>query len=535
MLNETLPPNSGENPLAYADRVGRWYAASVSDHHKKTIGQYLTPIEIAVFMSRLCVPENSGKIRVLDPGAGSGILSCALCETLAQQSQAPRHIVLEAFEADIPLSRILQDCLEYLKQWLQPKGIKLEFTVMADDFVMTYAGAIDDRPKLMPSISIAIEPFDIVISNPPYFKIPKSDPRAKAAALVVHGQPNIYSLFMAVSASLLKSGGKLVFITPRSYSAGPYFWLFRKRFFENMRPEYIHLFDSRRHAFNQDDILQENIILYARCYNGWASQKSCETVEISSSTGLDLLTHSERRSVPLTEVLDYSSKDKMLHIPLTIEDDDTVHIVRSWPGNLHAYNLEISTGPVIPFRAVNYLSKTGNVPETHAPLLWMQNVTQMSLKWPTNANGKEQYILVTAKSLQLLVPTKNYVLIRRFSAKEQSRRLTAAPLFAQDIKSPFIGLENHVNYIHRPNGRLTDEETAGLAVLFNSSLLDNYFRTYNGNTQVSATELRAMPLPELDTIIRLGKRVLKTICLEEKIDQIIEETLNLGIRKVGVC
>ncbi len=463
---ETLPPHIGENPSIYADRVGRWYAASVSDNHKKNFGQYLTPTEIAIFMARLCAPTNSDKIRVLDPGAGTGILSCALCETLADQSQTPSHIVLEAFESDIALSKLLHHCLSYLKQWLAMRGITLKFAVKTNDFVITYAEALDDRPRLIPSISTAIDPFDIVISNPPYFKIPKSDPRAKAAALVVHGQPNIYALFMAVSASLLKSGGKLVFITPRSYAAGPYFRLFRKRFFKIMKPEIIHLFDSRRYAFNRDDILQENVILCARRREGWTSQTNGETVEISSSTGLNLLTHSVHRSVPILEVLDYSSKNKMLRIPLTLKDDETVQMVRSWRGNLHAYNLEISTGPVVPFRAVNFLSKTGNTPETHAPLLWMQNVTPMSVKWPVNANGKGQYIMVTATSFQLLVPTKNYVLIRRFSAKEQSRRLTAAPLFAQDVESPFLGLENHLNYIHRPNGWLTEEEAAGLAVLF---------------------------------------------------------------------
>ncbi|MDE0442308.1 MAG: hypothetical protein OXL38_09340, partial [Gammaproteobacteria bacterium] len=46
-----------------------------------------------------------------------------------------------------------------------------------------------------------------------------------------------------------------------------------------------------------------------------------------------------------------------------------------------------------------------------------------------------------------------------------------------------------------------------LAALFNSRLLDTYFRTANGNTQVSATELRAMPLPERNVIVGLGQRV----------------------------
>ena len=107
----------------------------------------------------------------------------------------------------------------------------------------------------------------------------------------------------------------------------------------------------------------------------------------------------------------------------------------------------------------------------------------------------------------LLVPNENYVLLRRFSAKEEARRLTAAPYIAADFAVPDVGFENHLNYIHRPGGTLSDDEAWGLAALYNSRLLDAYFRAVNGNTQVSATELRAMPLPARETIIELGRCV----------------------------
>ena len=64
------------------------------------------------------------------------------------------------------------------------------------------------------------EEFDVVISNPPYFKIGKADPCATAASIVVHGQPNIYALFIAVGATLLRQGGDFITITPRSFASG---------------------------------------------------------------------------------------------------------------------------------------------------------------------------------------------------------------------------------------------------------------------------------------------------------------------------
>ena len=97
--------------------------------------------------------------------------------------------------------------------------------------------------------------------------------------------------------------------------------------------------------------------------------------------------------------------------------------------------------------------------------------------------------------------------MRRFSAKEEARRLVAAPYLADSVSAPVIGFENHLNYVYRPNSNLTEDEAVGLVAIFNSSLLDNYFRVSSGNTQVSATELRAMALPSLQAIQAIGRSV----------------------------
>jgi adenine-specific DNA-methyltransferase len=48
----------------------------------------------------------------------------------------------------------------------------------------------------------------------------------------------------------------------------------------------------------------------------------------------------------------------------------------------------------------------------------------------------------------------------------------------------------------------------GIAALLNSNLFDTYFRTFNGNVNVSATELRAMPLPALETVKEIGEKLI---------------------------
>jgi adenine-specific DNA-methyltransferase len=96
------------------------------------------------------------------------------------------------------------------------------------------------------------------------------------------------------------------------------------------------------------------------------------------------------------------------------------------------------------------------------------------------------------------------------------------------LKSPWIALENHLNYIHRPGGHLTEEEAWGLSILYNSSILDSYFRAINGNTQVSATELRAMPLPDQETIATLGKSAMALEGPLHEIDALVRAFLGVG-------
>ncbi len=483
-------PSFDERPTAYADRVGSWFLTW--NKSKKEMGQYFTPISVANYMAHL-VTSIKGTMRVLDPGAGAGILSCALCERL------PGNIDLEAYETDPELADCLETCLCYAQTWMKARGRSLQFKIVRGDFVMARAWALRWPTN---------DPFDVVISNPPYFKLSKADPRAKAAAMVVHGQPNIYAIFMALGAAMLNADGQLVFITPRSYAAGQYFSRFRDYFFSIMRPRTIHLFDSRRDVFN--DVLQESVILHAE-----RSKQDRDVIISFSASGQDF-GNLKQRMLPLSEIL---NGDNILHIPLSDRHDEIAELVRAWPAHLYDYGIEVSTGPVVPFRATQFVSSQGNVPETHAPLIWMQNVRPMKITWPLPR--KNQYIARKGAE-KLLLPNRNYVVLRRFSAKEEQRRLIAAPYLAE-IDSDWIGLENHLNYVHRPNGTLSIEEARGLAALLNSDLVDTYFRISSGNTQVSATELRAMRLPPLEAICEIGQRVTG----ETNINALVNDVLGI--------
>ena len=499
----TMPvPQERERPTVYADRVGAWYVESKSDEHRRTHGLYLTPIPAADFMAGR-IKADGPRLRLLDPAAGAGILCCAALEALVSRDPKPNTVELIAHEVDQKLIPLLRIVLSYLVDWCRSYGVTVGVRIESTDFIMAHAEALRSLGEPFPRQS-EIENFDIVISNPPYFKISKADPRAIAASTVVHGQPNIYALFMAVGSVLLREQGDFIFITPRSFVSGSYFHRFRQVFFDMIRLTEVHVFGSRRDAFNRDEVLQENVIVSGIRQDRWHRSECNAPLIISSSRGVRDIDEPHRREVTMSTVLNLASEDRILRLPIRDEDEKALALVDSWPDNLQSLGLNISTGPVVPFRATERIGKEGEVPESHVPLLWMNHVRAMQTSWPL-AQHKPEYIQRTGAGT-LLVPNKNYVLLRRFSAKEEARRLTAAPYIAAKFAIPEIGFENHLNYVHRPGGTLSEDEAWGLAALYNSQLLDTWFRTINGNTQVSATELRAMPLPAHRAIIVLGQR-----------------------------
>ena len=512
-----------ERPTEYADRVGEWYVSTKTQAYRKGHGLYLTPVAVADFMAGKLHPSG-GEVRLLDPAAGAGILCCAAVEALLEHERPPESVGVVAYEVDAGLVEPLSAVFGYLTEWCRTQhGVTVDVQVRQADFVMAHAGALEHVGGLFPHTEDDGK-FDIVISNPPYFKLSKTDPRAAAAASVVHGQPNIYALFMAVSAALLRQNGEFVCIAPRSFTSGEYFRRFRDVFFDMIRPTQVHVFGSRRDTFSRHEVLQENVVLAGTRCDRWSSEGDQQALVVSSSRGIRDIGDPSWQSVPLTVALDLNTDDKVLRLPQCPEDERVLAMVDSWPYRLADLDMNISTGPVVAFRAADHIEEQGQFPNSHVPLLWMNHVQEMQVTWPLN--GRKAEYISRFGAAKLLVPNENYVLLRRFSSKEQPRRLTAAPYIARELETSAIGLENHLNYVHRPNGRLSEDEVWGLAALYNSHLLDTYFRCVNGNTQVSATELRAMPLPKHDVIIALGKRVKQSTDPTENLDPVLMELVS---------
>lgn len=499
--NKSIQPIANELPSHFADRLGIYYASLVNQEHKKDNGQFFTPIEIATLMASFANSSYTS-LRILDPGCGMTILTCALIEYLVANNNL-QSIELVAYETDNNIIPLSKKSIEYLKEWVQSKKIDFHYSLNTTDFVLENANCLSENGNLF---SEKKEPFDIVISNPPYFKLPIDDKRAIAAKAVVNGHPNIYAIFMAISAKLLKENGELIFITPRSYASGSYFKLFREFFFKVIQIDNVHLFNSRKDTFTRDKVLQETVII-----KGKRNEKNNPNhkVVVSSSQGLKDILTPETKAFEQKVLIELNSNEKILYLPTNDFEESIINIFKNWNGNLNKYNIQISTGPVVGFRSKGYFQdnyQNGTV--FLAPLFWLHNVKQMILEWPISKPDKGQYIRIENESKSILIPNKNYILLRRFSSKDDKSRLIAAPYFCNFIKSEYIGVENKVNYIYRPKGHLDRNEVVGLCALLNSTLFDSFFRIFNGNVNVSATELREIPLPTLETIKEIGNSII---------------------------
>ena len=127
-----------------------------------------------------------------------------------------------------------------------------------------------------------------------------------------------------------------------------------------------------------------------------------------------------------------------------------------------------------------------------------------------------------------MLPTNNYVLVKRFSSKEQKKRVHAGVLLKSKMKFERIGIENHLNYIYRRGGLLLVEEVYGISGVLNSSIMDIFFRMLNGSTQVNAVDIENLPFPSLENIRLIGKAVIKSKPeIGQELDKIVVDILKI--------
>jgi adenine-specific DNA-methyltransferase len=176
---------------------------------------------------------------------------------------------------------------------------------------------------------------------------------------------------------------------------------------------------------------------------------------------------------------------------------------------------------VVDFRVKEFLRDAPG--KGRVPLLYATHFARGHMEWPRETK-KPNALLNHPEMRKWLYPNGFYTVVRRFSSKEERRRIVAHVVDPKVFKAEALGFENHLNVFHAKKQGIGADVAHGLSVFLNATAVDDYFRRFSGHTQVNATDLRMLRYPEAKELGALGRWARRQENLTQKrIDQQIEK------------
>ena len=473
--------------------------------------------------SMLQVREPPETLRLLDPGGGSGVLTAATVAELCSRPERSRPAALHAtvWEVDARLAGDLDRTFEHCSAVCAKAEVDFHGERRQGNFILD-AAARANGPDLL--ASERHPGFHAAIMNPPYRKLGSdSAERSRLDAAGIETS-NLYSAFVWLALKLLADGGELVAITPRSFMNGSYFRPFRQALSRELAFRRVHVYDDRNAAFAEAGVLQENVIFHGVRGAGPGA------VRITTSPGPADDGLLERTVEPADLILP-EDPDRVLHVVPDETDAKIAANMRRLPHTLAGLGVFVSTGRVVGFRAKERLR--ADAAPGDAPLILPGHFVHGFVAWPKASGAKPNALAVADPDDDLLLPAGWYVLVNRFSAKEDRRRVVAALYDPARIDAESVAFDNKLNVLHRGarprldrgNAGLPEHLAKGLAVFLNSTAVDAYFRQFSGHTQVNAGDLRSLRFPPADALDRLGRRIDGVLPAQEEIDRLVGQEI----------
>lgn len=473
------------------------YISAMPKVERKKLGQFFTSKETAEFMAGMFnIPDDKTEVSFLDPGAGSGILSCAVLERL-KGIPSIKKVLLTCYENDATVLPLLKANLQECKNNM---AIDFEYTIIQDNYVISQS---DDFNNTLIRKSTLCK-YDYVIGNPPYMKILRDAAEAMAMPTICYGAPNLYFLFAAMSLFNLRDGGEMVYIFPRSWTSGAYFKKFRQYLLTEGRLFHIHLFNSRNKVFEKERVLQETIIVRIK-----KTSATPNNILVTSSQSNSDFANIRSMEVPYDIVV--SGNDFYVYLVTDQEEVSVLNKLHSFKKTLPDIGLKMKTGLTVDFR--NRETLRNDYEEGAVPLFYAHHIKKGHVTFPIQ---KRSEYIVTDKS-GLLQENRNYLFVKRFTSKEEARRLQCGVYLAKEFHQyQMISTQNKINFIDGLRKALSECVVYGLYVILNSSLYDSYYRILNGSTQVNSTEINSMPVPDFECIQAMGKELMTSMDLSEQ-------------------
>lgn len=503
--------------LNTSERIRVEADSKLDTSNRSRFGQFFTPMPLATYMASL-FQNFSAHVTLLDPGCGAGTLSAAAVGELVRREKT-RKVCIHSSDIEKIIFPYALQTFEECSQKCEESNIKISHTIRCEDYILSTAKKLAE-PLFQPK-----EVYTHVIMNPPYRKIKSTGEYRKALQTIGIESANLYSAFISLAIKELKDKGELVAIIPRSFCNGVYYRGFREYLLRTTAIKHIHIFDSRNSAFKGNSVLQETIIVHL------VKGASQEDVVVTSSRSADFYYDKEKKkmlapdmtshSVPFSQFVNLNDSQKFLHIIANREDQNAVDALACFTCSLEQIGIQVSTGPVVDFRVKECLRE--KFESGLAPLIFPTHLKGV-IAWPKKGKKPNAIAVASETRSQLWENNGSFLLVRRFSSKEEKRRIVAT-LCGPDLPGELIGFDNKLNVYHAKKRGLTLDVARGLYIYLNSSVVDRYYRLFGGHTQVNATDLRNIMYPDLDALNRLGRNIDVASLSQSKIDLLLQNEI----------
>lgn len=460
------------------------------------LGRLFTKKEQAALLASYTPVYEKEEVFVLDPGAGTGILSAAAIEQIAKNAPAVKRITLFAYETNEIFLPMLADNLERIRKKLfHDYKVRLAVELRTENYVLAarpLAGAPEGG-------------FDLILSNPPRELMLTGSAEWKSAKRLCSGDTDLCYLFAARAVTDLAKGGRVMLLLPVTFASSAYLEKIRRYIFTETAIVGMHLFLNRAQDERLLDDARKNMVL---CLEKTA--QAPELIRITTSYG-------ESAEIATVMHADYDSilrrENMSLLLLKSAEEAKILQVVSRFPATLESLGLKMKTGLTIESRYKPLLRQSPT--KDAVPLIHPNSIQLGQISFPHPA-VKNQYLLPEVPSI--LQKNKNMLFIKRVPAKSDKKALFCGAYLASQLpRARYISTHNKLNYIDFADDREMDFNMVyGLFVVLNSSLYGKYYQIVSKSKQINATEFAALPLPSAAALRAMGSKLALSRVFSEK-------------------
>ena len=477
------------------------------------LGRLFTKKDTAALMaSMIDIDPTRTAFTVLDPGAGTGILSAAVVEEICKRAPECKQIFLTCYETEKEFIPMLEDNLERIrKKCKHDYDVRLFVSIYEENYIVdaknhytiTFFDTVEDK-------------YDIIISNPPTDLCEKNSDEAESAGGVTQLKINTAYLFARTAARHLEEGGQLVMILPTTYATASQITTLRREISEKLAVTALHLFVGKQKNQKRAIPLKKNFII------AYKNAEKPEEISVTSSVG-DGKDITSVQNIPYKLIVD--EKGGKLTLPKSLEDTRIVRYISEFPETLSSLGLKMSTGLIIDSKCEGLLftePMNGTVPVIRtASIVGGQTVFPQPIK--------RQYLAPVNPSL--VQKNKNMIIIKRVPAKSDERFVNSAIYLASQLPAyRYISTHNKINFIDTKdkNSEMSARLAFGIFALLNSTIYDRYISIISKSKQINSKEMRDLPLPPKHIIENIGMRIIELRQTSVKAcDQIVNPALHV--------